>query len=261
MCNLDDTERPPSGLKKPHPARWIAVALVALVAIGAGVWLVVRNRASSVPALEPVAQAPAADAQPLGPKEQTDPLLKQVVSKLCAAPGLASFLATDDIARRLVTAVDNVARGDSVTAQLPTFAPEGAFKAVRRHHRWYVDARSYKRYDRIADTLAAMDMQSCAGAYAQLKPMLDRAYREVGQPGHGFDEALSRAIKRLTAIPVPTGEIELTQVVFYKYADPELEALPAADKHLLRMGPRNMRIVQTKLKELASALKLPEVSG
>ncbi len=260
MSNLDDTGRPESGLKKPNPARWIAVALVALIAVGVGVWLIVRNRASPAPDLQPVAQAPA-EAQPLGPKEQTDPLLTGGVSKLCAAPGLASFLATDDIARRLVTAVDNVARGDSVTAQLPTFAPEGAFKAIRRHQKWYVDPRSYKRYDRIADTLAAIDMQSCAGAYAQLKPMLDRAYREVGQPGHGFDEALARAVKRLTALPVPQGEIELTQHVYYKYADAELEALPAADKHLLRMGPRTMRIVQTKLKELATALKLPEVSG
>jgi hypothetical protein len=216
----------------------------------------------STPQLERVAgTAESAPAEPLPPRDQTDPLVKQAISRLCAAPGLASFLASDDLVRRLVTAVDNVARGESPGTQLPSLAPEGAFKTVRRHGRLYVDPRSYKRYDRIADTLAAIDMQSCAGAYTQLKPLLDRAYREIGQPGHTFDGALARAIKRVGAVPLPKGEIEVVQHVFYRYADPELEALPAADKHLLRMGPRNMRIVQAKLRELAAALKLPEASG
>lgn len=41
------------------------------------------------------------------------------------------------------------------------------------------------------------------------------------------------------------------------FADPDLEALPAAQKQLLRMGPRNVRIIQSSLREIALALGIP----
>jgi hypothetical protein len=40
----------------------------------------------------------------------------------------------------------------------------------------------------------------------------------------------------------------------YAYADPALEALGPVEKHLLRMGPRNARLVQGKAKALREAL-------
>ncbi|MCL4837280.1 MAG: DUF3014 domain-containing protein, partial [Thermoanaerobaculia bacterium] len=40
------------------------------------------------------------------------------------------------------------------------------------------------------------------------------------------------------------------------FADPELEALPPAAKHLLRLGPDNARRVQEKLRALAAAVPL-----
>jgi hypothetical protein len=43
----------------------------------------------------------------------------------------------------------------------------------------------------------------------------------------------------------------------WAFADPELEALSAAEKHLLRMGPENARQVQEKLSELAELLGYP----
>jgi hypothetical protein len=39
-----------------------------------------------------------------------------------------------------------------------------------------------------------------------------------------------------------------------RYADPALEALTPAQKQLLRTGPRNVRLVQAKLRELQAAL-------
>ena len=42
----------------------------------------------------------------------------------------------------------------------------------------------------------------------------------------------------------------------YAFADPRLEALPALEKQLLRMGPRNERIFQEKAKGLEQALGL-----
>jgi hypothetical protein len=63
---------------------------------------------------------------------------------------------------------------------------------------------------------------------------------------------------------VPPSDIRVKpKGALYQFADPELEARSASEKHLLRMGPENMRKVQVKLSELAGALglSLPGVDG
>jgi hypothetical protein len=53
------------------------------------------------------------------------------------------------------------------------------------------------------------------------------------------------------------GDIPLRQkVISYAYVDEKLESLSPAQKHLLRMGPRNVRIIQAKLREIAALLNL-----
>jgi hypothetical protein len=43
-------------------------------------------------------------------------------------------------------------------------------------------------------------------------------------------------------------------VVTYAWADEELELLTGAQRHLLRMGPDNVSLIQGKLEELRAAL-------
>jgi hypothetical protein len=43
----------------------------------------------------------------------------------------------------------------------------------------------------------------------------------------------------------------------FRYADPKLEALTPAQRQFLRIGPRNVRLVQGKLREFAAALAAP----
>ena len=55
--------------------------------------------------------------------------------------------------------------------------------------------------------------------------------------------------------PVVDGDVELTpKVITYAFADPALERLRPAQKHLLRMGPKNERAIQAELRALATAL-------
>ena len=44
------------------------------------------------------------------------------------------------------------------------------------------------------------------------------------------------------------------EVVTYKMLDPRLERLSPAQKHLLRMGPDNVKAIQAKLEAMAQAL-------
>jgi hypothetical protein len=59
-------------------------------------------------------------------------------------------------------------------------------------------------------------------------------------------------------VEAPTGDIELEErtVATFAYADERFESLSDAQRHLLRMGPDNVRRVQEKLQELREALLL-----
>jgi hypothetical protein len=66
-----------------------------------------------------------------------------------------------------------------------------------------------------------------------------------------------RALRRLEVAPVREGPVfvEADENV-YTFADAKLEALGPVEKHLLRMGPRNTRLVQAKAREIEAALGL-----
>jgi hypothetical protein len=42
--------------------------------------------------------------------------------------------------------------------------------------------------------------------------------------------------------------------VFYQFADPKLEALPAGQKLLIRMGPQNASVIKAKLQQFRAAI-------
>lgn len=259
----EQQERPKSALRKSSslwPGVLTALVLAAL-ALGGYLWW--QRRSPPEPPSESPAQitqeAPPPVEPDLDPKEQTDPMARDALSRACGAAGVARWLATDDLLRRIASAVESVSRGQSPAPPLDFLAPEGSFSVRSADGRLHVDPKSYARYDAVAATLGGIDVQRCAGAYRELAPMLERAYREVGPPDGTFAAALAQGIHRLTSVPVPEADPELVQErLLYVYADPRLEELPPADKHLLRMGPRNMRVVQQALRGFAEAVGLPK---
>ena len=88
---------------------------------------------------------------------------------------------------------------------------------------------------------------------------MQQAFDELGYVNLSFDDRLARALGRLVDVPVPEGDVMLRATsVTFQYADPELEGLSPAQKHMLRMGPHNMRLVQTKLRAFARAAGLTQ---
>jgi len=81
--------------------------------------------------------------------------------------------------------------------------------------------------------------------------LFQSAYQNLGYPNGYFNDRLVQVIDSLLATPQLSGPIELSRPnVLYTFADPKLEALPAGEKLLLRMGPDNAAVVKGKLKEL-----------
>ena len=260
------------------------VAALALVAVGFGAYVLFLRRQPppTSPAQEavPPAAAPAAPVAPASPEPpaapgggepesvpattlpplaESDAVVRELAGGLSQHPGLSGWLSGQGLIQRFVAVVDNLAEGTSPRPHLLFLAPEASFQTVTRNGRLYVDPRSYGRYDGVADVLASLDPRAAVGLYRQLQPLCEEAYRELGHPPGRFDDVLAKAIQTLLATPVVEGEIELTpKVVTYAFADPRLEALSPAQKHFLRMGPRNVRLIQGELRTLAGALGVPE---
>lgn len=212
----------------------------------------------------PLAPAPVAteEATPqvtLPPLSQSDEMVIDLVRGLSTHPQLKTWLATEGLTRRFVASVANIDEGVNPTTQVPFLRPAGRFRVKKRGEREFIDPISYERYDLVADVFASLDPQGCAAAYRTTKPLLEQAYRELGSPNRSFDDVLAQAIAKLLATPVVDGDIELRPLVTtYAFADPALEALTPAQRHFLRMGPRNMRLIQAQLRAIASALGLSE---
>jgi hypothetical protein len=189
------------------------------------------------------------DLPPLG---DTDPLVRQLVGQLSSHPRIAAWLATDQLIRNFTVVVLNIADGGSPAQHLRRVRPTGEFVVSQDGEMATIDPRSYRRYDDYADAVGALDAEGTARLYATLKPRLQDAYRELGYPEGDIDRALERAIIALLETPVIDGEVALTpKSVSWEFADPKLQSLTAAQRQFLRMGPRNMRIVKAKLREIA----------
>lgn len=255
--------RPRSALKTSRWPTVLATAALLAAVIGGGWWWLQNHwhsgsdTHSTERADNDGAESQKQSSEALPPGAQAGPALWTLLERACDAPGVARWLATDDIIRRLASAVESVARGGSPSPQLAFLEPRGRFRVYRKGGRTYVHPYSYRRYRRVARTLQGIDVKRCAQAYPELKPWLQRAYREIGRPDERLETALAAAITRLLAVPVPKTPVALrSRGAIYVYADSELEALSPAAKHLLRMGPKNMRIVQTKLRAFAQAIGL-----
>lgn len=285
---LDGTRSPPRAalaILVRVAARRIRPGIFALVGVllaagTAGYLLFLRTPARETPAvpadagevtLPPPTTLPApgtgsiAEVPPPSPASamptlgESDDFLRGLASTLSSHPGLAGWLATEGLIRRFVAAADNVAAGESPRAHLGFLVPRDKFHTRTRGGRTYLDPASYTRYDEIADMVASLDPGGCAELYRRTTPLIDDAYRELGYSSQRFDDTLARAIATLLATPVVEGEVALTpKVVTFAFADPALEALSPAQKHLLRMGPRNVRAIQNQLRAIAEALALPD---
>jgi hypothetical protein len=267
LKNPDEPPVEPAIEPRPERPLWLWVVVSALLlATAAAAYLVVQRRdQAAAPTVERRATAPAAAARPLGaealsidvpPLDQSDAVVRELVRQISSHPRILAWLATGGLIRTVTVAVENVAGGATPAAHFRVLRPASGFETISRGRELYISPRSYERYDQLADAVASIDAAGAARLYATLKPRVEEAYRDLGYPDTPFDRTLERAIVVLLRTPATDARLE-QKGVGYGYADPALEGLTGAQKQLLRMGPRNIRIIQSSLRQIALALGIP----
>jgi hypothetical protein len=270
MADLDDLQLD-KAYDPPRPTRgrggWRAVLVFCLaLVVGFLVWSLVSPLKQSAPVKveteQRVAQSqpdqpPAVAGEPidLAPLAETDPIVRELVSRLSSHPRVAAWLATDQLLRNFTVVVLSIADGRSPAQHLRALRPAGEFVAAEDGEVAIIDRRSYRRYDDYADAVGALDARGTAQLYATLKPRIQDAYRELGQPDTDVDATMRKAIIHLLQTPVVEGDVRLAaRSVSYEFEDRRLQSLSSAQRQFLRMGPRNVRIIKSKLREIAPHL-------
>lgn len=266
---LKTSGEPPLGAPADRPS-WLWYVVAALVvATAAAVYVLVGRLHRPAPAAtdQHRAEPRQAAVRPLGgnaalidvpPLDQSDPLVRELVKQITSNPRIAAWLASDGLIRTVTVAIQNVAEGATPAGRFRALRPASGFEVTGRAGDLRIDARSYQRYDELADAVASIDAAGAARLYATLKPRVEEAYRDLGFPDAPFDRALERAIVSLLQTPAPDSAARLEpKGIGYAYVDPALEGLTGAQKQLLRTGPRNVRIIQSSLRQIALALGIP----
>ena len=247
---------------------------VAVVVVAAGTWYFLQRRhaepqapevAQTPPAAEPTAepairhplpggQAPASTA-PLPSLADSDPALGDALRQVVGPAAVKDYLLPESIIRHLVVTIDNLPRQKVAVQKRPTAAAGGSFVADGDELHATLNPQNFARYQPMVAVIAKLDMKQVAAVYIRFYPLFQQAYQDLGYPNGYFNDRLVQVIDMLLETPQPAGPIALARPnVMYVFADPALEARPAGQKLLIRMGPDNAAVIKTKLTELRAAI-------
>jgi hypothetical protein len=257
---------------------WVAGMVAALVAAVAGYWYLTKPQVVTPPPppvvkAEPAPPAPAEPViehpveavqqeapprEPLPSLADSDSSLLSAISSLIGAKRVQDWIYPDGLVRRFVATIDNLPREKAAPRLMPVRPVGGPLTVTGPGEALAIAPGNSARYAPYLQMLERVDAKQLAGIYLRFYPWFQQAYEELGYPKAYFNDRLVAVIDHLLAAPEPGGPILLTQPkVLYQYLDPQLEALSAGQKTLVRMGPDNARRVKTKLRELRREITAP----
>jgi hypothetical protein len=205
------------------------------------------------PATEPLlSEAPP---EPLPTLNTSSAVLTERFSDLFGENWLPDLFRLDEVIRRFVVTVDNLTNSKLPQQHLLVKPVAGVFMITGEGDERTISPDNAARYAPYVKLATRVDTQQLVALYVRFYPLFQEAYAELGKPDAYFNDRLVEVIDHLLLTPSPDEPLRLVQPkVFYEYADPELQALSAGQKVLLRMGSANAEQLKEKLRELRQAL-------
>ncbi|AXV64818.1 DUF3014 domain-containing protein [Pseudoalteromonas lipolytica] len=197
---------------------------------------------------------PEPEVKPLPTLNDSDEVVVARMDELLTDQ-VMSLMVTDDLIRRGVVYVDNLAKGKVALSHAPVERPKESFMVIEGDI-LTIDPNSYERYTPYVKLFTSLSAAQAIRIYDEYKPLINEAYAEIGYQGDAFTQTLEEAIDVLLDTPEPKGDMPLVRnSVTYQYAYSEWENLPDAQKQLLRMGPENMKKVKAALRNIKAELE------
>jgi hypothetical protein len=266
----------------------LTIIITAGVLIAVAAALYVLNRRAEAPAPPPPVSAGPADAPTppvpaikypvdslqtdatektaLPPLSDSDAQVRATLVEWLGKDSVVKFLQLDDFVRHVVATADNLGRSHAAPRLWPVSPMPGRFAVQQAGEGTVVASGNAERYSAFLAFVESIDTKRALALYVRWYPWFQQAYEELGYPGRYFNDRLIEVIDQMIATPVVSTPIQLrlTEVkgpiasthpwLRYEFADPALEALPAGQKMMLRVGPANQRRLKAKLSEVRAML-------
>ncbi len=260
---------------------WIGLAALLIALVMGYAWLRMPAVGEGDYAAPPMAEAPMGDAAegpgmpeppppavehplvdeavkpgaPLPALEDSDAAVRMAAAEALGEQPVEAFLIPKQIVRRLVATINSLdAEPVPMRVRSVPQIPE-AFAVQRVGKRITLDPANADRYVAFVSAMQAVDTVTLVAVYRRYYPLFQKAYEQLGFPGHYFNDRVIEIIDHLLNTPQLTGPIELTQPkVMFLYADPTLERRSSGQKVLIRLGDANAAAVKDKLREIRAAL-------
>lgn len=216
------------------------------------------QRQSPPPGPQPLIRFPVPEAPheaPLPALDQSDDLVKDRLSTLISPETFQSLFVPKEIIQRVVVTVDNLTKRRLPQRYLPFHPLEGRFRVAGKEDDQFISSNNYRRYTPYVKLAEAVDTHKLVALYRYLYPLFQSAYRDLGFPQGNFNDRVMEVIDDMLDTPDVRGPVKVVQPgVYYRFADPTLEARSAGQKILLRMGPDNAARVKARLRALRDGL-------
>jgi hypothetical protein len=191
---------------------------------------------------------------PLPPLNESDAQLTQAMAEIVGVDPLAEYLVKSQAISRMVVTVDRLT-SRQIPAQINPVKPAAdKFIVDTEDESVVLSAKNFARYDGHVALIQNADTEMLVALYQRYSPLFQIAWEENGGEG-SFNERLLEVIDHLLETPDVPGPIYLSKPeAVYLFEEPELEAMTAGQKILVRMGSINASVVKEKLLELKQGI-------
>jgi len=186
--------------------------------------------------------------------DHSDALFRDELTAL--APGLADWLNTDQLIRKYMLIANDFSQDLRLEKHLRFVKLAQPFAVDQANEKLVIAGDSYRRYDKLAAAINALDTQSVLDTYKKFRPLLLQVFSEFSYPEqYSLDDIFTKSAAVILAAPIMDGDIAVVKHgLNYKFADQQLESSNPIHKQMLRMGPENTRLIQNKLRQLVEGL-------
>ena len=199
---------------------------------------------------------PVVTTEPLPALDKSDDAIRSAIASLLDPQLLGDLFLFKSFVRHFVVTIDNMTGRKLPQRYVFTQRPVGKFMIKQdASENKLLDPNNYERYSKFVQFADLIDIRKLVSVYVRYYPLFQGSYENLGYPDRYFNDRFIEVIDHLLITPIIQGPITLEQPkVFYTFADPELEALSAGQKILIRIGPDNAMKTKTKLKALRQIL-------
>lgn len=167
----------------------------------------------------------------------------------------SSFARQSNALERGIAMIDNLRQGEVPYKLLPIARPKQAFSIVDNGLAVSMNPQGFSRYDGLVDTLTRLDTEAVIRFFRQCQSTLESAWAALGYTELSLENAILATLDAVLLTPeIPPDARLLKKEANWVYEDETLEALPALQKQIIRMGPKNTQSVQDIARSLRGAM-------